>query len=666
MKPNHSCEADLISRAATDTKAFGELVERYRGSVVRQCYSRVRDMDYAEDLAQEAFVRAYMKLGQLNEPSLFANWLRKIASNVCSQFLRSPARREWAWEEVPGARTSGALFAEAALSSLSEGTRTVVELFYNSGLSYAEIAEVMGTTAAAVKGRLQRARAALKEEMADMTREQESPFTARVLAKLEQISSADPAQRRRSLHTLGTAIAEDKIEQIAQALMANEDLEELGWRSGTIHISKKYRSPRLRDALIHVLLQDRMEENRLKAAGALAAQGDPSAIPYLEQAIRDPRNPKEVVAAAKSTIKHLQTVASTAGAEPEEAQLRVDIEAASRDRKARLELLHSFSAALSDPDAGVRKNALKALAELGDKRAVPGVCKLLEDPVRGIRHAAAFTLGKLGSERAVPCLAKALGPGCVSPQSIVRALGEIGSPQAVPSILDAIEHSDWNATLIVMATEALTRCATVEHIESIRSLVEKGKALHPEFPASDFLIHLWRSVLVKATDERYIPDIMAVLRRVGDDGYISRVMAVVGGAGDADRRALNAGAEDWRLQWRLIQTLKQIGGDKTFKALTTCLTELGSADAGHALAAYGERGLSVIRAALEDPNPAARLAACWVIRGIGGDRDSEARLEEMGSHDPDRKVRMIAKAALLKTRKPDAWRMVEKKRGYRL
>ncbi len=59
MKTTAHSETELVERAASDLDAFGELVERYRGSIQRQCYSSLRDRDYAEDLAQETFVRAY-------------------------------------------------------------------------------------------------------------------------------------------------------------------------------------------------------------------------------------------------------------------------------------------------------------------------------------------------------------------------------------------------------------------------------------------------------------------------------------------------------------------------------------------------------------------------------------------------------------------------------
>ena len=76
MKTKTHSETELVERARTDLEAFGELIERYRGSICRQCFSRVGDRDYAEDLAQETFVRAYLKLeptaGSIAFPELAA------------------------------------------------------------------------------------------------------------------------------------------------------------------------------------------------------------------------------------------------------------------------------------------------------------------------------------------------------------------------------------------------------------------------------------------------------------------------------------------------------------------------------------------------------------------------------------------------------------------
>jgi len=171
MKTKACSEVELVERAASDLETFGELVERYRGSVCRQCFSFVRDRHHAEDLAQETFVRAYLKLDQLREPMFFANWLRKIASNVCREFVRRPARLEQTWETIPEEPVEPDVSFDGLgerLSGLPEETRLCAELFYGEQLSYSEIAEVMGISAAAVRNRLHRAKAMLREEMADL------------------------------------------------------------------------------------------------------------------------------------------------------------------------------------------------------------------------------------------------------------------------------------------------------------------------------------------------------------------------------------------------------------------------------------------------------------------------------------------------------------------
>ena len=89
-------DAELIALTLVgDTQAFGTLVARYQGSAHGLAYAIVADWTEAEDLAQAAFLRAYLQLGQLREPEKFAPWLRRVLTTTCLNWLETnrPERR---------------------------------------------------------------------------------------------------------------------------------------------------------------------------------------------------------------------------------------------------------------------------------------------------------------------------------------------------------------------------------------------------------------------------------------------------------------------------------------------------------------------------------------------------------------------------------------------
>ena len=78
-------DTELVLRALQgDKKAFGELVDKHQGVVYGLCFHLVGNFADAQDLAQEAFVQAYLDLHQLREPDKFANWLYRVTMNVCN------------------------------------------------------------------------------------------------------------------------------------------------------------------------------------------------------------------------------------------------------------------------------------------------------------------------------------------------------------------------------------------------------------------------------------------------------------------------------------------------------------------------------------------------------------------------------------------------------
>jgi RNA polymerase sigma-70 factor (ECF subfamily) len=176
-------ERDLIQRClAGDSSAFEPLVERYRERVWRLAYQLLRDREEAWDCAQEAFVRAYHSLPSFRGQSAFYTWLFRITVNVATdrQRSRGAQARAFGAERVPeeewkrtmpdrGAHPDQAAAQSEqrerirqALDALPPKARTIIMLSDVDGLSYREIAEVLGCPIGTVMSRLHNARKRMK------------------------------------------------------------------------------------------------------------------------------------------------------------------------------------------------------------------------------------------------------------------------------------------------------------------------------------------------------------------------------------------------------------------------------------------------------------------------------------------------------------------------
>lgn len=173
----------LIDRAlAGDTGAFDALVRQYQDSLYRLMVRACHHPQDAEEVSVEAFARAYEHLAAFEGRSSFVTWLGRIATNLC---FRRREKHELDTVELPSdesltradgsasaptsAPESEALRAEmrrilkAAVESLPEPDRTVLKLRDIEQLTAAETSERTGLTIPAVKARLHRSRARLRE-----------------------------------------------------------------------------------------------------------------------------------------------------------------------------------------------------------------------------------------------------------------------------------------------------------------------------------------------------------------------------------------------------------------------------------------------------------------------------------------------------------------------
>lgn len=158
-----------------DKDRYGELVQRYKRMVYGIAWSHLGNKDLSEDAAQETFVKAYCYLGALRDPDKFAGWLTRIARNVCNSFGRR-AKRESAFVEQWGLESPVQQTAEDNRESLEEQLRhsfaalpaihrEALTVFYIEDKSLRESAAVLGISETALKTRLFRARAALREQL---------------------------------------------------------------------------------------------------------------------------------------------------------------------------------------------------------------------------------------------------------------------------------------------------------------------------------------------------------------------------------------------------------------------------------------------------------------------------------------------------------------------
>ncbi|MFC1716037.1 sigma-70 family RNA polymerase sigma factor [Candidatus Poribacteria bacterium] len=165
-----------------DQAAFDFLVNKYKELVHAYAYHRIGDYQEAQDVAQEVFIKAYSKLGQLKWPHRFQSWLYTIVSNECKMWHRSHSKKsgqETPWEDVPvedlnelAVRAHGdkdiELTVKSALETLPGDNQLALSLYYMSDLSIKEIASFMGVSPNTVKSKLHRARRQLGERLADM------------------------------------------------------------------------------------------------------------------------------------------------------------------------------------------------------------------------------------------------------------------------------------------------------------------------------------------------------------------------------------------------------------------------------------------------------------------------------------------------------------------
>lgn len=165
-----------------DTEAFGELVKNHQRAVFNIAYRLTYNREEAEDVAQEAFVRAFQAIKRFDTDRPFGPWVFRIATNTALNLIKrrhpevdidkvtviadpSPAPDERA---IAAERST---MIRAAVAALPPNYRAAIELRHFQGLSYREMSEELGAPLSDVKSWLFRARRKLQDMLEEISEE---------------------------------------------------------------------------------------------------------------------------------------------------------------------------------------------------------------------------------------------------------------------------------------------------------------------------------------------------------------------------------------------------------------------------------------------------------------------------------------------------------------
>ncbi len=171
------------AKDAGSADAFARLIAQYERTALALAYSVTGNATVAADVVQDAFIRAWQKIGDLKEPERFGGWLCRIVRNFASDAIRRGPKPTSSLDESLGVASGGhepnramqdremCDRINAALTTLDDLTRSAVMLRYYEDLSSKEIGDLLDLSPAAVDMRLSRARTQLRSTLAWMAAE---------------------------------------------------------------------------------------------------------------------------------------------------------------------------------------------------------------------------------------------------------------------------------------------------------------------------------------------------------------------------------------------------------------------------------------------------------------------------------------------------------------
>jgi RNA polymerase sigma-70 factor (ECF subfamily) len=184
---------ELVARLVLDgdSEAFGILIDKYSRLVFSIALHYTRDRRDAKDLVQEVFLKAYKSLPEIRDFSKFDGWLARIALSESLNWLRDSAKLPIPMGDAknlsafyvpdpepadPQIRLEAERKVWNGIERLPEGYRLVIMLKYFDGLSYSEIADILGVNVSTIRNRMFRAKSYLKRLLAGLI--EQKPITA--------------------------------------------------------------------------------------------------------------------------------------------------------------------------------------------------------------------------------------------------------------------------------------------------------------------------------------------------------------------------------------------------------------------------------------------------------------------------------------------------------
>jgi RNA polymerase sigma-70 factor, ECF subfamily len=179
-------DEELVAKSISgDTDSFNELILRWERPIYALAYRQIGREEDARDVCQETFLRAYRALGGFRGQAKFSSWLYRIALNLCRDWVRRERRAHFvqppedaeltdlAAEQEPSesiedlvVRHDLALAVERAMKKLPEEQRMAIVLKEYHGLTFQEIADLIGCPLSTVKTRLYQGLTVLRRELA--------------------------------------------------------------------------------------------------------------------------------------------------------------------------------------------------------------------------------------------------------------------------------------------------------------------------------------------------------------------------------------------------------------------------------------------------------------------------------------------------------------------
>ena len=193
---NKEIDLGLVKRAKSgDYQAFNLLVLKYQSRLISTAFKFVKDVQIAEDIVQDSFIKAFKALDSFREDSSFYTWIYRIAVNTSKNFLVSKKRKsellnsdlseEASYEVEPVETYSPEDLLQATqlkkvitetIDQLGEDTRTALTLRELDGLSYEQIADVVNCPVGTVRSRIFRGREVIDEAISQYKQDNKTKY----------------------------------------------------------------------------------------------------------------------------------------------------------------------------------------------------------------------------------------------------------------------------------------------------------------------------------------------------------------------------------------------------------------------------------------------------------------------------------------------------------